>query len=251
MDKNTACPVCGGTCALFDVVDFNKSCEEARGRFLSLSGSAVYYAQCTACSFCFAPELHAWNPDQFEQKIYNAGYAAVDPDYAETRPRNNAAMLTTVFGNQTGFKRHLDYGGGHGRLAELLREKHWNSCTYDPYVNRNTAIAELGQFELITAFEVFEHVPDVQNLMKNLHLLMADDGMIIFSTLLSDGHIKPQHRLTWWYASPRNGHISLYSRKSLDLLGRNFGLRLASFSDGLHLFLKEVPEWAKHIIQPA
>src|SRR6185312_11993203 len=28
------CQVCGGAARLFDVVDFNKSCEEARGKFL-------------------------------------------------------------------------------------------------------------------------------------------------------------------------------------------------------------------------
>jgi hypothetical protein len=35
----------------------------------------------------------------------------------------------------------------------------------------------------------------------------------MFSTLLSDGNIKLGQKLTWWYASPRNGHISLFSRR--------------------------------------
>jgi hypothetical protein len=41
-----------------------------------------------------------------------------------------------------------------------------------------------GGFDLISAFEVFEHV-----------------------------NIRSGRRLDWWYASLRNGHISLYSRK--------------------------------------
>lgn len=37
------CPICNTACTPLDVVDFNKSCEEARGKFLQLSGIAVYY----------------------------------------------------------------------------------------------------------------------------------------------------------------------------------------------------------------
>ena len=46
MQKNLVCPICATTAKLFDVVDFNKSCEEARGKFLELSGQPVYYAHC-------------------------------------------------------------------------------------------------------------------------------------------------------------------------------------------------------------
>eukprot|EP01033_Poteriospumella_lacustris_P021692 gene21692-16157_t len=28
------CPVCSGACALHDVVDFNRTCEELKGQFL-------------------------------------------------------------------------------------------------------------------------------------------------------------------------------------------------------------------------
>ena len=251
MDNTLTCPVCRSDCALYDVVDFNKSCEEARGQYLPLSGTPVYYAACPACDFCYAPELYQWNLERFESEIYNQGYAAVDPDYLEIRPRNNAETLVATFGAAAHTIRHLDYGGGNGHLAQSLQQRGWNSQSYDPLVDRTVDIQQLGRFELITAFEVFEHVPDVPALMASLKLLLAPDGIVLFSTLISDGNLQRGQRLTWWYASPRNGHISLYSAKSLQILAATYGFRFASFSAGLHLFCGEIPDWAHHLIEAA
>ncbi len=249
MIHNLICPVCRETCSLLDVVDFNKSCEEIRGKFLGLSGIPVYYALCMQCGFCFAPEILSWQLEAFENKIYNSEYILVDPDYIETRPRANANTVISMFNEQTQLIKHLDYGGGNGLLANLLNESGFNSTTYDPFVDRNIDLKKLGQFNLITAFEVFEHVPDIHELMSNLRLLLAPNGLILFSTLLSDGNIHANQRLSWWYASPRNGHISLFSENSLTLFAHSNGFNLGSFSAGFHVLFTEVPIWAKHIIQ--
>jgi SAM-dependent methyltransferase len=242
------CPVCGGASALLDVVDFNKSCEEMRGQFLPLSGAPIYYALCPDCGFCHAPEIAAWPLEEFERWIYNDDYAAIDPDYLQARPANNAASLVSMFGHRAPAIRHLDYGGGSGVLSRLLGQSGWQSASYDPYVDRGVPVSGLGRFDLITAYEVFEHVPDARQLMSDLRTLLAPDGVILFSTLVSDGHIHPNQRLTWWYAAPRNGHISLYSRKSLATLAAQSALRYATFSEGFHTFFSAVPPWARHLL---
>lgn len=249
MKNNLPCPVCKGACSPLDVVDFNKSCEEARGKFLGLSGTPVYYFLCGNCGFCFAPEIAKWKLEEFEQRIYNDDYVLIDPDYKETRPRANAANLISLFGDRARSIKHLDYGGGNGLLASVLRSSSWQSASYDPFADRNVGIDQLGKFDLVTAFEVFEHVPDVQSLMSNLRSLLSPDGIIMFSTLLSDGNIHSHQRLNWWYASPRNGHISLFSRKSLGILAHDYGFNFGSFSGGFHVFLTQVPPWAAHIIR--
>ena len=247
-NQETVCPVCGGPCPLLDVVDFNKSCEEARGTFLGLSGVPVYYVRCSNCGFCFAPEFSAWTLEEFEEKIYNDEYALVDPDYSQARPRENAAYLNSILGDRARALKHLDYGGGSGVLAQVLRDANWQSTSYDPFVDRSVGVEQIGRFELITAFEVFEHVPDVNQLMSSLRTLLAPDGVVIFTTFLSDGNIEPQQRLNWWYASPRNGHISLYSSKSLEILAGQYGLNFGSFTKNNHIFFSTVPPWADQII---
>ncbi len=249
MQNNLLCPVCNGSCSLLDVVDFNKSCEEASGKFLGLAGIPVYYALCSDCGFCFTPEIATWTLQEFEERIYNDEYILVDPDYTETRPKTNAANLISMLGDQARFIKHLDYGGGNGLLANILKKSNWQSVSYDPFVDRNTSIDQLGKFDLITAFEVFEHVPDVQRLMSDLRSLLSPDGIVLFSTLISDGNIHSNQRINWWYAAPRNGHISLFSRKSLAILAQNNGVNLGSFSEAIHVFFANVPQWANHIIR--
>jgi SAM-dependent methyltransferase len=248
--KNRACPVCGGSCALLDTVDFNKSCEEPNGLVLPRAGVPVPYLLCSQCGFCFAPDICAWSPEEFGRKIYNEAYVEVDPDYLEVRPRNNAAVVQSIFRSPGPAVRHLDYGGGNGLLSRVLCEAGWNSTSYDPFTDRNTDPASLGRFDLISAFEVFEHVPDVQVLMRSLRSLLAEDGMVVFSTVVSDGEIHPQRPLTWWYAAPRNGHISLFSRASLGLLAEQNQFRHGSMGSALHIFFKNIPAWAGHMRAP-
>ena len=249
MQNNLLCPVCNSSCSLLDVVDFNKSCEEASGKFLGLAGFPVYYALCSDCGFCFAPEIATWTLQEFEERIYNDEYILVDPDYTETRLKTNDANPISMLGDQARFIKHLDYGGGNGLLANTLKESNWQSVSYDPFVDRNVSVDQLGKFDLITAFEVFEHVPDVQRLMSDLRSLLSPDGIVLFSTLISDGNIHSNQRINWWYAAPRNGHISLFSRKSLAILAQNNGVNLGSFSEGIHVFFANVPQWANHIIR--
>jgi SAM-dependent methyltransferase len=245
-----ACPVCGNHALPLDVVDFNKSCEEARGKFLPLSGIPVYYYLCSNCGFCFAPEFSDWTLDEFSKKIYNDQYIDVDPDYISVRPQGNANNLIKTFKGKEQPIRHLDYGGGNGMLSDLLKQAGWQSSCYDPFVNTDVDIATLGKFNLITAFEVFEHVPDVNDLMSRLNSLLDNDGIVMFSTLISDGQIKPNQRISWWYASPRNGHISLFSQNSLATLAKKYNFNVGSFSPGMHmLFRDNIPEWAKHLFQ--
>lgn len=245
-----ACPVCGAGTSWLDVVDFNKSCEELRGRFLPLAGAPIYYALCDGCGFCFAPEMHKWSMEDFSKRVYNDDYGFVDPDYLEIRPRANAQMLSGLFANHVLSLRHLDYGGGNGVLSSELFAAGWDSTSYDPFVD-GPLRDDHGKFNLVTSFEVFEHVPDVNYLISTLSSLIDEDGMLLFSTLVSDGILARNQRMQWWYASPRNGHISLHSRRSLALLGEKEGFELASFSQDLHAFWRKMPSWAADVFKPA
>lgn len=243
------CPVCNGVSTLFDVVDFNKSCEELRGRFLSHSGIPIYYALCSSCNFCYAPEIASWSLDEFARRIYNGEYKDIDPDYMDVRPRMYADKLVAMFGKHCKSVRHLDYGGGEGQLAKLLSGAGFDSSSYDPFVDRTADIRDMGSFDLISAIEVFEHVPDVHSLMTNLQTLLKPDGIVYFTTLVSDGNIVKNRRLTWWYASPRNGHISLFSKKSLAILAKKHAFDFRSLNSGEHVFVKAIPAWASDVVK--
>src|SRR5262249_42152165 len=163
------------------------------------------------------------------------------PDCVERRPAENARLIERLYGVEKSRLRHLDYGGGTGLLSKLLREQGWNSVSFDPFFDRGAKPESLGRFNFITPLEVFDHVPGVRRLMADLAALLAEDGLIFFSTLLTDGHIAPGKPLEWWYAGPRNGHISLYSKKSLATLAGTQGFRVGNMNEVAHVMCRAIP----------
>src|SRR5262249_47730222 len=151
-------------------------------------------------------------------------YLVVDPDYIESRPRGSAANICGLFAAAKP-RRLLDYGGGHGLLADLLQASGFAEvATYDPFVPRHAARPS-GRFDCVVCFEVVEHSTDPVRTFADLNDFLADPGLILLSTLLQPADIE-QQGLSWWYAGPRNGHVSLYSRASLEKIIGRFGFRL-------------------------
>lgn len=244
-DSPHVCGVCGANAPLHDVLDFNTSCSEQKGGVkLPRSGKAIYYARCVECGFTFAPELCNWTLEQFAHLIYNEDYVAVDPEFLDIRPRVNAAELLRMIPDAPATMRHLDFGGGSGLMSTLLFDAGWDSRSYDPFYDRGLEPRSLGTFDLITAFEVFEHVPDVGVLADDLSSLLAPQGVLLFTTLLSDGNLSQGTRITWWYAAPRNGHISLFTREALSRVASRMEMRFGSFTDAFHAYWRGRPSWA-------
>jgi SAM-dependent methyltransferase len=245
------CPVCGGSAPFLDSLDFNKACSDSGAPAFEPAGRRIAYHLCSYCRFCFAPEMHAWAPAEFARLVYNADYVKADPDYTGVRPISLAGMVDRTFGPFKAGLRHLDYGSGSGILSQQLVEAGWNSQTYDPFVHTDVDPASLGQFDFITAFEVFEHVPDVNRLYDTLLSLLAPGGVIMYSTMLSDDAIAAGRPLDWWYASPRNGHISLFSSQTVAQLLVMRDLQGVSISANFHfMFRGEMPEWARKSLSP-
>lgn len=212
-----------------------------------MSGIPILYCLCSTCGFLHAPAFQTWSTADFLNKIYNDDYVQFDPDYVIERPRDYADLVDETFGSKKNEIRHLDYGGGSGELSRLLKTRGWNSTTFDPFPQPESPLATLGEFNLITAIEVFEHVPNPHMIMANLLQVMSDQCMVFFTTLLSDGAIEPGRQLDWWYAAPRNGHISLFSKNSIAHLAGMHGLGYLSLGDHNHAFFNN-PEWALHLL---
>jgi methyltransferase family protein len=242
--QSSSCKICGGPSPLFGVVDFHKSCLEAQGKSLRLSGKPVYYRRCTACEFLFADEFDDWSTEAFLKHIYNDDYSIVDPDYAAVRPIGNAKVIAQTFQSSREALSILDYGGGNGALARSLTQSGFTAIAYDPF----TAFSARppGRFDLITCFEVMEHSPFPDRTVSDMSCLLADEGIIFFSTLTQPSNFD-ELGLRWWYVGPRNGHVSLYSRRSLTILFQKHGLGLVSLSDLVHMAFRRLPAFASHL----
>ncbi|HEX2540859.1 MAG TPA: class I SAM-dependent methyltransferase [Caldimonas sp.] len=246
----TPCKICGGNADLFGVQDFARCCEEVRGRYLPLTGVAVYYRRCAGCGLLFTDAFDDWSDEDFAAHIYNESYGEVDPDFEAGRPLANAGMIAPVFQavkDQLGI---LDYGGGNGRFAEELRGAGYPlATTYDRFHPAHSARPD-GAFRLVTCFETLEHMPDPATGAADIASLVAPDGLLIVSTLLQPQDIA-QQRMNWWYIGPRNGHVTLFTHQALGVLFARFGFRiLRSVDANLHLLCRQVPDFARHLFPP-
>jgi 2-polyprenyl-6-hydroxyphenyl methylase/3-demethylubiquinone-9 3-methyltransferase len=118
--------------------------------------------------------------------------------------------------------------------------------TYDPFVPDHSTRPS-PPYDCVICFEVVEHSTDPTSLFADMSELLSASGIIVFSTLVQPDDIDSQG-LNWWYAAPRNAHISLYTKQSLAQVGHRLGFRLGSFNQSYHVFFRDVPDYAKHFL---
>lgn len=234
MREVDTCKVCGGEAPFFDVVDAAKSCGEPMGRVLPRTGTEVVFSRCVGCGLMFTRWADAFTDEDFRREIYNERYVEVDPLYPSIRPRASAAMLGEVFSRawRLDAPRVLDYGAGSGSLAARLGPG-VRTTSWDPFSLRHEAPPE-GGFDLVFACEVLEHSTDPLGTLRGLGGFVRPGGLVLFSTTVQPPDIATR-RAGWWYASPRNGHVTLFTREALRRGCDAAGLAYASLSDEWHL----------------
>src|SRR5262245_61459490 len=236
-----SCKICDGVAELYGVVDINRPCEIPGGCRPPLSGIPVYYRRCAACGFLFTDTFDDWSEDQFKTHIYNDGYLAFDPDYVTKRPNANAALVTKFWAAHKANMRVLDFGGGNDVFCEALRANGFREAvTYDPMVPQYARRPE-GKFDLVTCFETLEHLPDPAAGIAAIVDCVAEPGAVFYSTLTQPADFD-RIGVSWWYVGPRNGHISIFTRRSLALAWERHGYKAASFNDGSHLAFRTLPQ---------
>lgn len=237
------CKICDSHATPFDLVDFNKTGHHSKYPY-GVAGIPVRYDRCDNCGFIFTGFFDSFTADQWSEYVYNDEYyIGVDPEYAEIRPQYNARWFSTLLAGRKGSLLGLDYGGGNGRTVELMRTMGWAYDCWDPFGHTDMAPENAGRYNFCSSMEVFEHTPDpVGSLRSLVEKCSPDKLMIMIGTGAHDGIVTDETRLNWWYAAPRNGHISLYSKKSLEMLAAKFGLDYVSLSMGTHLMVRGYSE---------
>jgi len=242
-----ACKICGGSAALYGVVDFHKSCEEARGVRFALAGIPIYYRRCADCNFLFTDAFDDWTTEQFKTHIYNEEYRKVDPDYYDgLRGRTNAEVVARLWGEHCAGTHVLDCGGGNDEFCAVLRAAGFpTAVSYDPMVPE-FAERPQGKFDLVTSFETLEHLPDPMAGIAMMIEFAADPGLIFFTTYAQSAEFD-QHGLNWWYVGPRNGHISIFSKQALKTAWRRHGYKFVPLRDNIHLAFRTLPPFLAHL----
>jgi 2-polyprenyl-3-methyl-5-hydroxy-6-metoxy-1,4-benzoquinol methylase len=239
----TPCKICGNSAKIFGVADFNRSCRDGRGLVMPLLGVPIYYHRCARCGFLFTTYFDAFTFDEFSEYIYNDDYIKVDPDYELTRPTQWAESLVASLKPHKDL-RILDYGGGNGKMAELLAASDiLNVVTYDPFVAKFKE-RPTGKFDFIVCAEVVEHSPTPKETFADITGFMAETSAVMIGTLLQPHDIQ-QQAMNWWYLGPRNGHVSLYSWAAMQHMAHATNCLLTSVNPGTHVLRRGQAAWLK------
>jgi hypothetical protein len=218
------CKVCSTPAPFFDVTDFGQT------EIFGPTGIAVAWHRCPHCGFLFTPLCDDWTPDEFRRFIYNDDHTLIDGEYVDARPRGVVKWMAEMLADHKD-ARILDYGGGNGRFAQLMREAGFHRLeAYDPI-----SIPErpVGPFDIITCMEVIEHSPTPVETLADMRSFLAEEGVILLSEVLQPADID-KIKCSWWYCGTRNGHISTFADRTLVELCRPKGLVYHRAVGGLH-----------------
>ncbi|MBD2277690.1 FkbM family methyltransferase [Aphanizomenon flos-aquae] len=212
----------------------------------------VKYFQCSNCGFV-QTEHPYWLDQAYSEVIATSDIGLV---YRNNMMANiTGKLLFNYFDHQAKF---LDYGGGYGLFVRLMRDKGFDFHWFDKFCKNIFAKGfelqktDKQNLELITAFELFEHLANPLQELKEIIDLCPN---ILFSTeLLPENNPTPDK---WWYYAPHEGqHIAIYTIKSLEILASKHNRKLYTNGQSLHLLTtkENLPEnlfesLAKHELQ--
>jgi len=212
-------------------------CGERReqfGRATILGRHDVAYYRCERCGF-IQTETPYWLDEAYSDAIAASDIGLVGRNirFAET----TRAIISAFFDSAGRF---LDYGGGYGMFVRLMRDGGFDFYREDPLCDNLFAQGfdrqDDGTFELVTAFEVFEHLPSP---VEDATLMLGLSDSVLFSTLLMPA--PPPAPGEWWYYALEAGqHVSFYTREALAALADRLGVHVASSrGNDLHLLTKK------------
>jgi len=218
------CKICSSSTKYYGSHDLSKGCNNAT---LPATGITIKYHKCDNCGLIFTTDMDDWSVSEFKEKIYNDQYVLVDPEYVDIRPKTNANWLHGLMKNSN--ESMLDYGGGNGKTAEYMKQYGYSVDVYDEFACPNRPEKT---YDVISAIEVFEHTTKPYETLKDIISFLKIHGKIIFTTFTNDGlPFGEMH----WYISPRNGHVTIHSKKSLRILLERYGMTLQHITDHSHI----------------
>jgi len=139
----------------------------------------------------------------------------------------------------------IDVGCATGRFLTILKDKGWdtegieldvdmyNSLLEKGFNVKNTPIEECEvteRYDLITLFDVVEHITHLDDCFKKLYSMLSDKGSIVMVTPNIESFQKKIFGKRWFQFKPWE-HISYFSPKTMYRLADKFNLKIVFISD--------------------
>ncbi len=180
----------------------------------------------------FVPDA-PWLPEAYLSPI-----DVVDTGYVQRNIQASAVTAALIESVADPKGKFIDFGAGYGLLVRLMRDRGYDFYWKDKHATnlfaRGFEWCNSTPAELITAFEVFEHLPNPRETIQELASL---SDMVLFTTEVLP---QPTPKLDdWWYFGLSHGqHVSFYGLRSLYELAAAGGYRCITDGVSWHLFTR-------------
>jgi hypothetical protein len=228
---NSVCRVCGGNI-------------RSIGDRYVMHKYKVTYAQCLVCDYIQTEEPY-WLEEAYHSPITAQDTGSL---IRVLHLANVTKVLLALVLDRRG--RCLDFGGGYGIFVRRMRDLGVDFWWQDHYCENLLAQgfsanpADAG-YELVTCFEVLEHVVAPDELIA---ALLSRSKAVLVSTELSDGW--SERFFDWPYVAAEHGqHVGFFSERTLRAMAQRMGVNFISDGKSLHLFSKvKVPAWKVRMV---
>lgn len=182
----------------------------------------VSYFKCSSCGF-MQTEKPYWLAEAYELP-----FTPLDV-YLVSRPLEFSQLTENLILKYFDYKgKFLDYGGGIGVFTRMMRDRGIQFYRQDKYAQNLFTqffdICDLAEaerkFELVTCFEVLEHL---ENPLNEINEIFSLSSHVLFSTLLQPS-LGVDELESWSYIAELHGqHISFFTKKSMKIIAEKFG----------------------------
>lgn len=198
-----------------------------------LNKYSIKYFKCPNCGFIQTEEPY-WMEEAYSEVINRSDIGLLKRNIELSK--TTKAVLSLLFDKR---KKFLDYGAGYGVFVRLMRDLGFDFYWFDKFSDnlfaKDFETKQSDKYELLTAYEVFEHLVEPVDEVENM--LKFSDNILFSTFLVPQSNPKPGE---WWYYALDHGqHISLYSRRALEVLAKKFGLNFYTNGKNIHLFSKK------------
>jgi 2-polyprenyl-3-methyl-5-hydroxy-6-metoxy-1,4-benzoquinol methylase len=225
--KHTTCPIC----ASHNIKKMGTLTYQLPITYSTTEISLFHTPELWKCDNCLSWFSQYIVNEQDSIELYSSGKSEErwdsDEIFEQTRTKDVCDILNSYFIPD---KQLLDIGCAAGALLDYAKAKGCKTFGLEYSVSASAILREKGhiafssfekidrKFDIITAFDLVEHLYDFQMFIEQCKHLLNPGGVMIFMTGDNSSDVARRKKNEWWYASLCE-HIIFPSRQAYTLSG--------------------------------
>jgi 2-polyprenyl-3-methyl-5-hydroxy-6-metoxy-1,4-benzoquinol methylase len=171
------------------------------------------FCKCPVCALIFTNETA---DNAAAEKHYKSQWNNTDANFWKQQVEG---LLGVIQRYRMPVGRVLDFGSGSGEITKEFQRRDIDATPLEPMVHGYLKDQNYPhKFDVVVGVEVIEHLPNLSQELKEIDRFLADDGIMLFTTILTNSFIDSANAVDvfkgWWYKDDPT-HVSFFSNKSI------------------------------------